>query len=143
MSTENYKLKQSQYARIYGVTERSIRTYQGEGLPLDNIGSTLLSLMNRKTRPPGLNSPEQARLHYEREAGNPSGATPARLERLDSLIMGFWHSHNAIVAFMREYNLPGEDDVCTVLADTSAKVNKIRAFLGISDRPDDPGEDDI
>ena len=140
MTPTDYKLTQAQYARIYGVTERSIRTYQRQNLPLDNTGRTVLLLMDRKTRPPGLNMSEVARLNYNREAGIASTPTPARSEQLEELIWQFWDAHNAITCFVREFSWPNNEEIQKEISGVSTTVQKLRTLAGIPDLPVDPSK---
>lgn len=137
-----YKLTQSQYARIYGVTERSVRTYQGQRLPLDEPGKTVLILLNRKTRPPSLAATpvEQFSVNYNREAGIEVAPSAARISELESLIWALWDAHNAVVTFVREHNWPKAEEIASVVSGLSGMVEQMRALAGIPDLPTDANE---
>lgn len=138
----DYKLTQAQYARIYGVTERSIRTYQRRELPLDEPGKASAFLSLQKTPPPGLHPPEQAKFIYSQESGIPLNPTPQRTAQLTELIWKFWDANNEITGFVRSHNWPGAEEIVCAGANTSIVVQQMRKLAGIVDPPPVPGEED-
>ena len=142
MAVENFKLQQAQYARVYGVTDRSVRTYQKQGLPLDDPGKMSLHLLSRKVRPPGFQmmSPELIRLNYNREAGIETPPAPCRIDQLEELIFLYWEAANDIRAFIREHNLPNQEEIEAELSGVSTAVLNMRRLAKIQDKPAQPDE---
>ncbi len=140
-----YKLTQAQYARIYGVTERSIRTYQRQDLPLDEPGKTVLILLDRKTRPPSfaLTPVEQFSFNYNREAGIEVAPSAARISELERRIWALWDAHNDVATFVREHSWPKAEEIVTAGAGMSEMVQRMRALAGIPDRQTEAGEEEI
>ena len=77
-----YQLTQPQYARIYGSTARSIRTYQSEEAPLDEPLEMYQWLWARRTQPAGFTekTPEAILAAYEAEADPAASAVQIQLE---------------------------------------------------------------
>lgn len=138
----DYKLTQSQYARIYGVTERSIRTYQKRELPLDEPGKTSAFLSLQKTPPPGLNPPPQAKLNYSRESGIALEPTPERTDQLEELIWKFWEANNEITMYVRHHNWPQAEQIVGAGSEVSIIVQRMRKLAGIVDHPVAPEDED-
>ena len=140
MPAKNYELEQSQYSRIYGVTERSVRTYQSEDAPLDDPLEMYQWFWKRRTQPPGFSgkTPEELLAAYQAEADPAASDVQIQLE-LSARIMEARNALWQVATFANKYreHFQRADDVIDAVQD--AKCISI-CILGMHEPP--PGNRD-